>query len=184
MINKTQIHIIIFGYNKIDKSPFLNKMLQGSKNIGGKNETTFKREVNLENEKTLNCFLYVIDNDNQLRQFAANCAGLILIFDPENKDSLKFVEEVYNYTKKSKNLNNLYITIIGNKFGKTEINREAKDFAERNEINYCDSVPENVEELIKEIYNFNQNKKQEINQTEDASEGNAKKSRDCCGCLK
>ena len=82
-----------------------------------------------------------------------------------------------------KNLNNLYITIIRNKLRKTEINGKAKDFAERNRINYCDSVPENVEELIKEIYNFNQNKKQEINQKKDDSKGNDKKRRGCCGCF-
>ena len=183
MSNKTLIHIMIFGDDKIDKSSFL-KSFKESKNMRRKNEYTFSGKVDLENEKKLDCFLYVTNNDSQLRQFAAKLTGLILIFDPDNQDSLKFVEEVYNYTKKLKNLNNLYITIIGNKLGKTEINKEAKDFAKKNVINYCDSFPENVEELIKEIYNFNQNKKQEINQKKDVSKGNAKKRRDCCGCLK
>ena len=183
MSNKTLIHIMIFGDDKIDKSSFL-KNFKESKNMRRKNEYTFSGKVDLENEKKLDCFLYVTNNDSQLRQFAAKLTGLILIFDPDNQDSLKFVEEVYNYTKKLKNLNNLYITIIGNKLGKTEINKEAKDFAKKNGINYCDSFPENVEELIKEIYNFNQNKKQEINQKKDVSKGNAKKRRDCCGCLK
>ena len=184
MSNKTLIHIMIFGDDKIDKSSFL-KNFKESKNMRRKNEYTFSGKVDLENEKKLDCFLYVTNNNNQLKQFAAKLTGLILIFDPEKQESLDFVENVFNfYAEKLKNLNNLYITIIGNKLGKTEINKEAKDFAKKNVINYCDSFPENVEELIKEIYNFNQNKKQEINQTEDASEGNAKKSRDCCGCLK
>ena len=184
MSNKTSIHIMIFGDDKIDKSSFLKNMFKELKIISKKkNEITFFGNVDLENEKKLDCFLYVTNNNIQLKQFAAKLTGLILIFDPDNQDSLKFVKEVYNYTKKSKNLNNLYITIIGNKLGKTEINKEAKDFAERNEINYCDSFPENVEELIKKIYNFNQNKKQEINQKKDASKGNAKKRRGCCRCF-
>ena len=156
MSNKTSIHVMIFGDDKIDKSSFL-KNIEELKIMSRKNENeiTFFGNVDLENEKKLDCFLYVTNNNIQLKQFATKLTGLILIFVPEKQESLDFVEKVFNYTKKSKNLNNLYITIIGNKLGKTEINKEAKDFAERNEINYCDSFPENVEELIKKIYNFN-----------------------------
>ena len=59
-----------------------------------------------------------------------------------------------------------------------------KILLKKNGIKYCDSNPENIKEIIKEIYNFNQNKKQEINQKKDDSKGNAKKRRGCCGCFK
>ena len=185
MSNKTSIHIMIFGDDKIDKSSFL-KNLKESKIMSRKNENeiTFFGNVKLENEKKLDCFLYVTNNNIQLKQFAAKLTGLILIFDPEKQKSLDFVETVFNNTKKSKNLNNLYIIILGNKLGKTEINGKAKDFAEKNGIKYCDSNPENIEDIIKEIYNSNQNKKQEINQKKDDSKGNDKKRKRCCGCLK
>ena len=184
MSNKTSIHIMIFGDDEIDKSSFL-KNLKESKIISRKKGITFFGIVDLENKKKLDCFLYVTNNNNQLKQFAAKLTGLILIFDPEKQKSLDFVEKVFDVNaEKLKNLNNLCIIILGNKLGKTEINGKAKDFAKKIGIKYCDSNPENIEEIIKEIYNFNQNKKQEINQKEDAPKENAKKSRDCCGCFK
>ena len=184
MSNKTTtIHVMIFGDDKIDKSSFLKKMFEET--TGGKNGTTFLGNVDLENEKNSKCFLYVTNNYGQLRQFAAKLTGLILIFDPEKPKSLEFVENAFNNinAEKLKNLNNLCVIVLGNKLGETEINGKAKDFAERNGIKYCDSNPENIKEIIKEIYKFNQNKKQEINQKKDDSKGNNKKRRGCCGCF-
>ena len=131
MSNKTLIHIMIFGDDKIDKSSFL-KNFKESKFMRKKNEITFSGKIDLENEKKLDCFLYVTNNDSQLRQFAAKLTGLILIFDPENQESLDFVEKVFDVNaEKLKNLNNLCIIILGNKLGKTEINGKAKDFAKK-----------------------------------------------------
>ena len=200
MSNKIIIHIIIYGKGivknsfegkyKIDKNTILETMLEINNDIVNKNMTLFKKNLKLDNEKNLKCLLYAIDNEQQLRGMAKKSTGLILIFDPDEEESLMFVENIFNdFAKKNKTFDNLYITIFANKKKETEITEKAKKFADAKSIKYCDSPVKGeekkfIEGIIKEIYNFNQNKKQEINQTEDASEGNAKKSRDCCGCLK
>ena len=99
MSNKTSIHIMIFGDSKIDKSSFL-KNFKESKFMRKKNEITFFGKVDLENEKKLDCFLYVTNNNIQLKQFATKLTGLILIFDPEKQESLDFVEKVFNINEK------------------------------------------------------------------------------------
>ena len=120
MSNKIIIHIIIYGKGivknsfegkyKIDKNTILETMLEINNDIVNKNMTLFKKNLKLDNEKNLKCLLYAIDNEQQLRGMAKKSTGLILIFDPDEEESLMFVENIFNdFAKKNKTFDNLYI---------------------------------------------------------------------------
>ena len=189
--NRIIIHIIIYCHSDIGQKIFLKNFFKEDKKISHKSETVFETvfngEINLDSKNILKYYLYVTDSDSRLRSLAKNSAGLILFFDPDEEKSFELFGNVFNnISEKNKTFDNLYITILANQFKETDIYQKAKKLAEEKKINFC-VLEENeinfIEGIIKKIYNFNQNKKQEINQKEDTSKGNAKKSRECCGCF-
>ena len=118
---KNRINIIIYGHqdivemdkstsqkaDEIDIRTFLeNEKMFEKKNIMGNQKTlVFKIEVKLENEVKFNCFLHATYSEQQLIAMAKNSVGLILIFDPDKKQSLELLENIFNDSaKKKKNL--------------------------------------------------------------------------------
>ena len=194
---KNIINIIIYGDPDIVQMDansfireFLENMFKKNYNLNTQKTLVFDTEVKLDHEVKFNCRLHATNSEPQLRTMAKNSVGLILIFDPDINQSLELLENIFKGSAKEKKIfDDLYITILANKKKETEITEKAKKFAEKNVIKFCDSTLDEddkkfILEIIKKICNFKPNKKQEINQKEDAPKENAKKSRDCCGCFK
>ena len=139
------------------------------------NFTTFKYELFLDNRTikyNLNICLNVSKPKENFPYFLKNSDGAILTFDFKSEQSFEFIKDIF----KKKSFDNFYITLLGDNYGNRSdfevVPNEAKKLVKDTRINYCDlsaksNLKESIENVLKEIYNFAMN---------------AKDNENCCNC--
>ena len=175
-----KINVLIYGDPEVSKN-IIKKFLDDESLKGEKfqqNFTTFKYELFLDNRTikyNLNICLNVLKPKENFPYFLKNSDGAILTFDFKSEQSFEFIKDIF----KKKSFDNFYITLLGDNYGNRSdfevVPNEAKKLVKDTRINYCDlsaksNLKESIENVLKEIYNFAMNVKDNEN------------NENCCNC--